>query len=116
MQQLSFPISRIVDAHADLNTPESSPSKAFHGMPLRILLGEGNSAFVDLLFSNLEPAQICYVGLRDLDDPESEYIMQHNITTIADCLFEDVQDKIKHFKNVYIHLDLDVLDKSEPPQ
>ncbi len=30
-----------IDAHADLNTPESSPSKAFHGMPLRTLLGEG---------------------------------------------------------------------------
>lgn len=30
-----------IDAHADLNTPESSPSKTFHGMPLRTLLGEG---------------------------------------------------------------------------
>lgn len=102
-----------IDAHADLNTPESSPSKAFHGMPLRILLGEGNEAFVGLLFSKLQPEQICYVGLRDLDEPESEYIRQHNITTITDCRFEDVQHKIQHFKNVYIHLDLDVLDKSE---
>lgn len=102
-----------IDAHADLNTPESSPSKAFHGMPLRMLLGEGNEAFIDLLFSKLNPEQICYVGLRDLDEPESEYIQQHDITTIADCQFEYVQNKIKDFKNVYIHLDLDVLDKSE---
>jgi arginase len=43
--------------------------KAFHGMPLRILLGEGNSAFIGLLFSKLNPEQICYVGLRDLDEP-----------------------------------------------
>lgn len=102
-----------IDAHADLNTPESSPSKAFHGMPLRMLLGEGNEEFIGLLFSRLTPEQICYVGLRDLDEPESQYILEHNITTIRDCQFEYVQDKIKHFKNVYIHLDLDVLDKSE---
>lgn len=102
-----------IDAHADLNTPESSPSKAFHGMPLRILLGEGNEEFVGLLFSKLRPEQICYVGLRDLDEPESGYIKKHNITTIRDCQFEPVQNKIKNFKNVYIHLDLDVLDKSE---
>ena len=102
-----------IDAHADLNTPESSPSKAFHGMPLRTLLGEGNAAFVGLLFSKLTPEQICYVGLRDLDEPESSYIRQHAITTITDCKFEYVQHKMKDFKNVYIHLDLDVLDKSE---
>src|SRR4051812_18635353 len=66
-----------IDAHADLNTPESSPSKAFHGMPLRTLLGEGNEELVGLLFSTLQPEQICYVGLRDLDEPESEYILHH---------------------------------------
>ena len=102
-----------IDAHADLNTPESSPSKAFHGMPLRTLLGEGNDAFVGLLFSQLKPEQVCYVGLRDLDEPESRYITQHSMTTVADCRFEDVQDKIKGFNYVYIHLDLDVLDRSE---
>ena len=82
-------------------------------MPLRTLLGEGNEKFIDLLFSRLKPEQICYVGLRDLDEPESEYIRQYNIITITDCQFEAVQNKIKNFKNVYIHLDLDVLDKSE---
>ena len=51
-----------IDAHADLNTPESSPSKAFHGMPLRTLLGEGNEEFISLLFSRIKPEQICYVG------------------------------------------------------
>lgn len=102
-----------IDAHADLNTPESSPSKAFHGMPLRTLLGEGNEEFISLLFSRIKPEQICYVGLRDLDEAESEYIIQHNISTMTDCQFEKVQNKIKNFKNVYIHLDLDVLDKSE---
>lgn len=102
-----------IDAHADINTPDSSPSKAFHGMPLRTLLGEGNEKFVDLLFSQLKPEQICYVGLRDLDEPESDYILQYSITSVKDCQFADIKDKVSNFKNVYIHLDLDVLDKSE---
>jgi len=102
-----------IDAHADLNTPESSPSQAFHGMPLRILLGEGNEKIINLLFSTLVPEQLCYVGLRDLDEPESECIKQHNMLTIADCGFEAVKNKIEQFKYVYIHLDLDVLDKRE---
>ena len=102
-----------IDAHADLNTPDSSPSKAFHGMPLRTLLGDGNEKFIDLLFSTIKAEQVCYVGLRDMDEPESEYVSNHNMTTIADCQFSNVQNKIKNFKSVYIHLDLDVLDKAE---
>ncbi|MBF2709537.1 arginase family protein [Flavobacterium soyangense] len=102
-----------IDAHADLNTPNSSPSKTFHGMPLRILLGEGNEKFINLLFSTIKPEQVCFVGLRDIDEPESEYILKHHIPTVTNCQFVDIQNKIKNFKNVYIHLDLDVLDKSE---
>ena len=102
-----------IDAHADLNTPDSSPSKTFHGMPLRTLLGEGNKKFIDLLFSTLNPEQVCYVGLRDLDEPEKEYISRHNMTTITNCQYANIQNKINNFNNIYIHLDLDVLDKSE---
>jgi arginase len=102
-----------IDAHADLNTPNSSPSKAFHGMPLRTLLGEGNEQFINLLFSTIKPQQICFVGLRDIDEPESQYIVKHNILTVTNCQDAAIQNKIQNFKNVYIHLDLDVLDKSE---
>lgn len=102
-----------IDAHADLNTPESSPSHTFHGMPLRTLLGEGNSQIKELLFSTIEPEQICFVGLRDIDKPEKEYIAEKNIKSISQCSFSDLKDKAEAFKNIYIHLDLDVLDKSE---
>jgi len=102
-----------IDAHADLNTPESSPSKAFHGMPLRTLLGEGNNQINELLFSTINPEQICFVGLRDVDEPEREYIIENKIKTISKCKYSELKEKIKTFKNIYIHLDLDVLDKSE---
>jgi arginase len=102
-----------IDAHADLNTPESSPSKTFHGMPLRTLLGEGDENVKNLLFSTIKSEQICFVGLRDLDNPESEYILANNIKSIQKCDFSDLKNIIEKFGNVYIHLDLDVLDKSE---
>jgi arginase len=82
-------------------------------MPLRTLLGDGNEKFVNLLFSTIKPEQVCYVGLRDMDEPEIEYVSSHNMTTIADCQFTNVQNKTKNFNNVYIHLDLDALDKGE---
>lgn len=102
-----------IDAHADLNTPESSPSQTFHGMPLRTLLGDGNPQIKDLLISQIQPHQICFIGLRDLDQPESEYILKNQITSLADCQYQPIYEKIKVFKYIYIHLDLDVLDKSE---
>jgi len=106
-----------MDAHADLNTPESSPSKAFHGMPLRTLLGDGDKAFKDLLFSFLQPSQISFIGLRDCDKPEEEFIQAHSIPIFKDA---DIESIITHLdKNkvteIYTHLDLDVLDPTEFP-
>ena len=102
-----------IDAHADINTPESSPSKDFHGMPLRVLLGEGNDRFVKLLFSTIKPEQVCYVGLRDMDGPESDYVSMHNMTSITDCQYSSLKKKVNRYKNIYIHLDLDSLDVKE---
>lgn len=102
-----------LDSHADLNTPESSPSKTYHGMPLRTLLGDGNRQFNELLFSSLQPEQLCLVGIRDLDIPEREFISSKKIKTLSNCDFSQIQAAINGFKKVYIHLDLDVLGKSE---
>lgn len=102
-----------LDSHADLNTPETSPSKTYHGMPLRTLLGDGNRQFKELLFSILQPEQISFVGLRDLDIPESKFISTNKIRTLSNCDFSNIQEAINGFKKVYIHLDLDVLDESE---
>ena len=53
-----------LDAHADLNTPASSPSKHFHGMPLRALCGEGERSILDHCFSILSPDQVILAGTR----------------------------------------------------
>lgn len=103
-----------LDAHADLNTPESSPSNKFHGMPLRLLLGEGVPSLLEKLPSTLKSDQIIYTGLRELDHAERQYIVDHAIPNVPMChecsdMLGDVVAKRGH-KNLYIHLDLDVID------
>ncbi|HEY3424928.1 MAG TPA: arginase family protein [Negativicutes bacterium] len=109
------------DAHGDLNTPESSLSKAFHGMPLRTLLGEGDSKILGQAFSTLLPSQIILLGVRDLDEAEARYIKEKDIRVLKvediEANANNVLDTIKSkgSKNVYIHMDLDVIDPGEFP-
>ena len=61
-----------VDAHTDMNTPDSSPSGNIHGMPLATLLGYGHP---DLTILNgdmpsLKPENIAIIGARDVDSTE----------------------------------------------
>ena len=100
-----------LDAHGDLNTPKSSPSKAFHGMPLRTILGEGDPSILGLCFSKLSPKQVSLVGGRDFDRPEIDYIRNHNMENLP----IDKIKKEKGYNNIYIHLDLDVLDPESFP-
>lgn len=103
------------DAHADLNVPGESPSKNFHGMPLRTLLGEGDAAFTELLFQPITDAQIFYLGLRDTDPAERQRIEQGGVFNSKQLIINDLIGKImaRGFNNIYIHLDLDVLDPAQ---
>ncbi|MEL6557366.1 MAG: arginase family protein [Bacteroidota bacterium] len=108
------------DAHGDLNTPESSPSKHFHGMPLRTLLGESDEKVVDQLFSKLKPNQVFVLGGRDIDTPEKELIENSDVTLYTPSEVENITDlvneiKARGFQNLYIHIDLDVLEPKEFP-
>ena len=105
------------DAHGDLNTPKSSPSKHFHGMPLRALLGESDQAVLDVSHSVLRPEQVVLTGTRDLDEEEEQFINQHQVLVIPpedlNTLYSTLSSKGYH--NVYIHIDLDVLDPPDFP-
>ncbi|MES1257630.1 MAG: arginase [Acidobacteriota bacterium] len=61
-----------IDAHADMNTPESSPSGNVHGMPLACCAGAGPEALVDLFgySPKVDPRNIVLVGIRDVDQIE----------------------------------------------
>jgi arginase family enzyme len=82
-----------LDAHGDLNTPESSPSGNAWGMPLRMLIDGGDVA----------PADVTLLGARNLDPPEVELIATTGIRTELGELPE----------LVYVALDGDVGDERE---
>lgn len=64
------------DAHADINTPATSPSGNLHGMPLATLLGHGDSGLVGLCgySPKLDPKYLAHVGARDVDPGERSNI------------------------------------------
>ena len=110
-----------LDAHGDLNTPASSSSKHFHGMPLRLLLGDGHPRFLEECFSTLKPEQVVMAGIRDLDLPEQEFITTQNIQCLGVPELTDGGANLvqylhaKKVQNIYVHLDLDVLDPDSLP-
>lgn len=108
-----------IDAHGDLNTPESSDTKFFYGMPLRALIGESEEKIVDLFPTKVDTSQILMLGTRDLDAPEKQYVEKENIPLISvetietnmDYVLEQIRQKGR--KRIYVHIDLDVLEKAE---
>lgn len=104
-----------LDAHADLNTPETSPSGAFHGMVLRTLLGDGVEGLIPR--ESLKASQVILAGLRSLDPDEADYAATAGIRTLApaDLTPESLVAALKQTEadSIYLHIDLDVLDPAE---
>ena len=104
-----------IDAHADLNAPEESPSRAFHGMVLRTLLGDGPETLVP--GAPVSPRRVILAGARALDDAELVYIETVDIPVIApEALDADSLTAAlaaSGATSVYLHVDLDVLDPAE---
>lgn len=78
------------DAHADINTPETSLSGNIHGMPLAALLGQGSQPLVNLegFSPKLKPQYFAHVGARDLDAGEKRRVhdlgLRDNFFTMSD--------------------------------
>jgi arginase len=100
------------DAHGDLNTPDSSPSNHFHGMPLRALLGDSVKEIQSEILSTLTYEQVTIVGGRDLDQVEKQFIHETDLIFIPPSELDKLSQDLKNSKysNAYLHLDLDVLD------
>jgi arginase len=85
-----------LDAHGDLNTPETSPSGNAWGMPLRMLIDGGA----------VDAGDVALVGARNLDPPEVEYIASAGI-------HDDPKEVLDRVDCVYVALDCDVFEPSE---
>lgn len=104
-----------LDAHGDLNTPESSPSGTFGGMALRALLGDGATGLASTGDSVLRPKQVVLAGTRSLDDAESEFADESGLHLVSVDQCEAADAVLAALEatgatSVYVHVDLDVLD------
>ncbi|MBI2681878.1 MAG: arginase [Acidobacteriales bacterium] len=73
-----------IDAHSDINTPETSPSGNVHGMPLAAIMGLGPADMSNLYgFSpKVDPANVVIIGVRDVDATEKANIKKAGITEV----------------------------------
>ncbi|EMA38614.1 arginase [Halobiforma nitratireducens] len=114
------------DAHADLNTPETSPSGNVHGMPLAATLGRGS--FGEMGWAHAPRVQedsIVYVGLRSIDDRERELVRDSEMTafTMADVdergmtsvVEEALEIATDGTDGVHVSFDLDVVEPKSAP-
>jgi arginase family enzyme len=88
-----------IDAHGDLNTPQTSPSGNEWGMPLRMIVDSGA----------VRPDDVALLGARDLDPPEREFIEESGLHTGEDA----VDDALDEIDCVYVAIDFDGLDAAE---
>lgn len=70
-----------VDAHADMNTPESSMSGNVHGMPLACIIGEGPRELTHIFnyAPKVDPGKVVIVGLRNVDQLEKQHVRDSGI-------------------------------------
>jgi arginase len=116
-----------VDAHADMNTPESTPSGNIHGMPLAVSLGYGAKTLVELAGDRpaLDASHVSIVGARDLDREEREVVRRSGVRVftmseidergMAACMEEALERATKGTAGVHLSFDLDAVDPEYAP-
>jgi arginase len=116
-----------LDAHADMNTPETSPSGNIHGMPLAVLLGHGAPELLSIggHGAKFEVETCVHVGARDLDLGERELIKQLGMRfytmreiderRLSVCMDEAIAIASKGTDGFVVTFDVDVLDPGDAP-
>ncbi len=117
-----------VDAHADFNTPETTPSGNIHGMPLAALCGLGDprlTALWDESVPVLDPQRVAVIGARDLDPGEKRNLKQAGVMVMGmeqiDRLgmVQAVEKAIERISRevdaIFLSFDMDSLDPRHAP-
>ncbi len=116
------------DAHADMNTEETTPSGNIHGMPLAVSMGLGHESLVNIraYAPKIKPENLVIIGARSVDPGEKELIKEKGIKVFSmheiDKLgmTEVMNQTIAHFlarkvDGVHLSLDLDGIDPLYTP-
>ncbi|MFA7228104.1 MAG: arginase [Melioribacteraceae bacterium] len=116
-----------IDAHADLNTDETTPSGNIHGMSVAATLGLGNKLLTNLhgIIPKIKPENIAFIGIRSLDTGERELIRnlglkvytmteidRKGINFIINKVLKDLKKRVQH---IHVSFDVDSIDPSEAP-
>ncbi len=116
-----------IDAHADFNTEDTTPSGNIHGMILAALAGIGNSLLTDIggWAPKLDPQKIIIVGARELDSGERELLRSHHVHVftmsdidqrgISNVMSEALSLAEKANDGIHLSLDMDALDPVHAP-
>ncbi|TVQ86200.1 MAG: arginase [Deltaproteobacteria bacterium] len=116
-----------VDAHTDMNTPETSPSGNIHGMPLATLLGRGAPELVALAGNQpaLYPEDVVVFGARDVDPTEAPLVRELGVRVYtmseidrrgtAACAVEALEHIGRHTVGIHLSFDLDGVDPTDAP-
>jgi arginase len=110
-----------VDAHTDMNIPESSPSGNIHGMSMAVLLGEGPEELVNLGYkgAKLKPENVAMIAVRSIDTIERKRVRDSGITvhTMRDvdeegmnAIAHQVLEQFADLERIHVSFDLDSLD------
>jgi arginase len=115
-----------LDAHGDLNTPETSPSGNVHGMPLAAALGLAPDAFGSEAWPlpALDPQHVALVGIRSLDEGERQLVNELGIAvyTMTDLdrrgvepVVREALERVSGAPFAHVSLDMDVVDPEAAP-
>ena len=115
-----------LDAHGDLNRPETSPSGNVHGMPLAAALGLTGPEFEsdEYPLPAVEPGRVALVGVRSLDPGEQALLaeLETRVFTMSDLdrmgVEAAMREALEHVSGdgfVHLSLDMDVLDPEVAP-
>ncbi len=118
-----------VDAHADINTPETSPSGNIHGMPLSFLMKLFKNPMTDEytdFIPTLNPKNVIVIGARDIDKGEVDLITKTGMTVYTskevkaygmETVIKEARKKLDPYNNESFHIsfDIDGIDPSYAP-
>jgi len=116
-----------LDAHGDMNTPDSSPSGNVHGMPLAAVIGYGAPELVELMGfrPKVEPRNVTLVGVRDLDLKERRLVKESGVHVFTmrdidergmrEVMTEALRFATDETDGVAVSLDMDFVEPSDAP-
>lgn len=116
-----------IDAHADMNTPQTSPSGNIHGMPLACCIGHGPEELTNIydFAPKVRPNNVAIIGLRDVDRTEVPHVRDAGISAftmrdidergLRSVMTEAIERASDGTAGFHLSFDMDSIDPAEAP-